>query len=199
MEEVIVPTAEELAAEEASKKIPSLDEAKAKVIEEFGFDAEVDADKIEKLANKEIDNAKKLFTAVGQKIKHREAAAKLRADAKDAGTKIDTSAMSPQEIIALGKADLPAEDVEEVIEFAKLKKITVVEALVAPMMKTYLEDKAEKRRTAEAAESGGGRGTNKVDGVALLAKAEATGEVPDTVEGMQGLFGARINRKLGKK
>lgn len=193
-------SAEELAAEQAAAQAPKEEDIRAKIIEDMGFDPEADKERIEKLVKKEVESGKKLSTAIAQKIKHRTDAATLRKGGTVvAPTEIDTSTLSTSEILALGRAELPDEDVEEVIDFAKLKKIKVTDALKDPMMAGYLADKAEKRRSAEAANTGSPRGASAETGEALLKKAEATGEVPTDTEGLQSLFMARQRRKLGKK
>lgn len=53
-------------------KVLTPDEVKAKVIEDFGFDEVDDAERIEKLVNKEIEYQKNLSTAIKQKVAYRE-------------------------------------------------------------------------------------------------------------------------------
>lgn len=67
--EVLSP--EEANAEQEALKEAKVDEIRAAVIEEFSFDEELDADKIEKLVNKEVEHRKKLSQAIGQKIAYR--------------------------------------------------------------------------------------------------------------------------------
>lgn len=108
--------------------------------------------------------------------------------------------LTTKDVYALMNAKVPEEDIEQVAEYAKFKKITVAEALKSSIVKTMLEESQEQRRTANATQTrGGARGTSKVSGEELLAKAERTGEVPETDEGMRELFNARLMRRVPKK
>jgi len=100
--------------------------------------------------------------------------------------------------LALSQAGVSPEDVDELIEFAKFKRISLTEALKTPTMRTILAEKAEERRTASATQTKGARGVQKPTGEEILQHAERTGEVPDTDEGMKELFLARIHRKVRK-
>ena len=196
MDAEIVPTAEELAEEEAAKHVPTKDEIRAEIIADTGFDPEADKEKIDKLVEKDYGQRLKTSKAIGAKVKAREALAK----APKVAAAVQDGSMSTADVLALSRANLPEEDVDEVLDYAKLKKISVKEAMASPVMKSYLASKVEERRAAEAAQVTSGRpADNKLDGAALLAKAESTGEVPETTEGLQALFRARIARKVGKQ
>jgi hypothetical protein len=103
--------------------------------------------------------------------------------------------LSNMDVLALAKASVDAEDMDEVIEFAKFKKISVSEALKNPTLKTILNDKAEERKTAQATQTRSPRGTTKTSGEDLLRKAELSGEVPTTDEGIQAIIKARMDRR----
>lgn len=106
--------------------------------------------------------------------------------------------LSNKDLLYLAKADIHEDDMDEVLEIAKLRKVPVSEA--HKFMKPILAQRQEERTTAAATQTkGGARGTSKVSGEDLLARAERTGEVPDTAEGMSALFSARLARRLGKK
>lgn len=105
--------------------------------------------------------------------------------------------LSLQDSRALNKVE--DEDVDDVIEYAKFKNISVADALKTPTLSALLATKAEERRTAAAAHTrGGARGSSKVSGEDLLRKAKLTGEVPTSDEGMQELFIARRAQKVAK-
>lgn len=74
--EVLSP--EEQKAEQEALAEKKEDEVRASIISDLGFDEVSDADKIDKLVAKEMENHKKLSTAIGQKIKHRTTADELR-------------------------------------------------------------------------------------------------------------------------
>lgn len=110
----------------------------------------------------------------------------------------NTDELSSKDLLAIMNASVSEDDLDEVIEFAKYKKISVAEALKNSTLKSILSDKASERKTAAATQTRSARGTSKVSGSDILAKAERTGEVPDDEEGLNALFQARLARKLGK-
>jgi hypothetical protein len=52
-------------------KVLTADEVRAKVIEDFGFNEDDDAERIEKLTNERLENQKNLSTAIRQKVDYR--------------------------------------------------------------------------------------------------------------------------------
>lgn len=108
--------------------------------------------------------------------------------------------LSSMDVLALSKADIAQEDIEEVLEYAKFKKIPVAEALKSQTIKTILNERNEERKTALATQTrGGARGTSKVSGEELLSKFERTGEIAVTDEAMTELFKARRARLFPKR
>lgn len=202
-----VPTPEELAAEQAAAKVPTEEELRPSIIEEFGFDPDTDGEKIDKATKKEHEHRTKLSGAIGQKIKYRtaaeEAAKKAPPEKKPAdgeGAAPKPADLSGLDILAITRAQVHDDDIDTVMEFAKFKKISVADALKDPTVKSILATKAEERTTAEATQARpGARGSGEVSGEDILAKAKATGEVPDDDAGMQKLFLARQALKGGKK
>lgn len=109
---------------------------------------------------------------------------------------VQTDTLSPMDAVLLSKSDVAAEDIDEVLGYAKYRKISIAEALKDSTLKAILKEKTEERTTAAAAQTrGGARGTSKVSGIDLLTKAETTGEVPETADGMRALAEARLARK----
>ena len=123
-----------------------------------------------------------------------------RAKKAEANKPKPADGLTPSDVLVLAKADVHQDDVSDLLEWAKFKKISVADALKSPTMKTMLADNAEKRKTDEATNTNGGpRGGSKVSGDDLLRKAERTGEVPTTAEGMAALAKARQDRLRAKK
>lgn len=121
-----------------------------------------------------------------------------KAEAKAKETKPKQDGLSTSDVIFLAKTDIHEDNLDEVIEWAKFKKVPVSEAY--KQLKPKLDVEAEIRRTQQATQTKGSpRGTNKVTGEELLAQAQRTGEIPDDAEGMQALFQARLKRQLGVK
>lgn len=101
---------------------------------------------------------------------------------------------------ALIRQNVPEEDVPEIQDYAKLKGISLSEALKTGFIRTLLSNKAEERATAQATNTRtSARGTGKVTGDSLLSKAMDKGELPESDADMRALAEARIQSKLGKK
>lgn len=106
--------------------------------------------------------------------------------------------LSNKDVLYLAKADIHEDDLDEVLEYARFKKVPVNDA--HKQYKAVLDIRAEERKTAAAtaAGKGGARGASKVTGEDLLRKAEQTGEVPTDPDKMRELAEARIARKKAK-
>lgn len=105
------------------------------------------------------------------------------------------SGLSARDIIALKEANITDEDLAEVEEYARYKKLSIADALKSPTLKNILRDSAEERRTARATETRSPRGVAKTSGEDILRKAEKTGEVPDSVEEMKAMIEAQLLRR----
>lgn len=102
--------------------------------------------------------------------------------------------LSSKDLIALMTAKVPEEDVDDVVEYAKFKGISVAEALKTDVVKTTLASKAETRKTAQATHTGAGsRGTYKVSDETLLNKA-SKGEMPESDEDIARLAEIQIKK-----
>jgi hypothetical protein len=106
-----------------------------------------------------------------------------------------SSNLSARDILAIKEANITSEDLAEVEEFARYKKLTLAEALKSPTLKNILKDAAEERRTARATEVKSPRGIAKTSGEDILRKAEREGEVPETQDGLRALVEARMARR----
>jgi hypothetical protein len=89
--------------------------------------------------------------------------------------------------------DVPDEDVDEVIDYAKFKGISIAEAKKNPVMQTVLKTRAEERKTAEATNtSSTRRSSSKVSDEDLLDKLSKN-EVPE--EDLDKAIAARLERR----
>ncbi len=110
---------------------------------------------------------------------------KLEQELKEAKTTKTDSApangLSVSETIALAKANVEPEDIEDIIEYATFKKMSVLDALKSPVMKATLAEKAELRKSAAAVSTGSGRraGSGQVSDDRLLADA-SKGILPES-------------------
>lgn len=102
---------------------------------------------------------------------------------------------SLKDLLALKDADVSAEDLDEVREYASFRKVSLAEALQSKTLKAILAERKEERRTAQATETKSPRGIAKVTGEDVLRKAEQLGEVPDSIDQMKAMLQARLDRK----
>ncbi len=157
-------------------------------------DAEISAEESETStdeANAELDKAKKY--AQNQKIRAEKAEQELK-KLKSAPSEKETpkNEMSLKDIRAL--ADIPDEDVDDVIDYAKYKSISIADAKKSSAMQAILKAKAEERASAQAANTGGGkRGSGEVSGDSLLEKYAKGEELSDSE--MEKAAQARIEAK----
>lgn len=108
--------------------------------------------------------------------------------------------ISSQDLYVLIEAKVPKEDISEVIDYSKLKGISVEEALKSNVVKSILSERGEERTTANATSTGPTRrGSTKVSAGELLKKASETGEVPESDEDMGNLVEARLAQRIGNK
>ena len=94
--------------------------------------------------------------------------------------KTDTPALSAKDILAVSKAGIEPEDLDEVIEYASFKKIPLHEALKSTVIKATLAEKNEQRKSADATNTGSARrGSSVITDEQLLADAKK-GNLPDS-------------------
>ncbi len=103
--------------------------------------------------------------------------------------------ISTKDILALSNAKVHEDDIDEVLDYAKYKKIPLAEALKSSVVKTLLSEKEEQRKVADATNVGATRrGSSKVSDEVLLDKA-SKGELPSSDEDMERLVRARKGLK----
>lgn len=118
-----------------------------------------------------------------------------KAEKKAKETHEVTDKLSSRDIISITNAKINEDDIDEVIDYAKFKKISVTEALKVPFIKTLLADKEETRNTANASNvSNARRGVTKISDETLIANANA-GKLPDNDEDIARLIEAKAKRK----
>jgi len=121
---------------------------------------------------------------------------KIRAEKAEKGKKEEkTSELSTKDILYLAKADIHEDDMNDVLEWAKFKNISVQEA--HKQLKGTLDVRAEERKTAAASNTGTSRPGTQVSGESLLEKAKE-GQLPEKDEDIDKLVEARMQAKLKK-
>lgn len=132
--------------------------------------------------------------ANNQKIRAEKAEQELKKN-KPAGdvTPKNTENLSPKDVIYLASAGIHPEDLDEVMDWARFKKISIPES--HKQLKATLELKAEQRKTADALNVGvSKRSTAKIPDDVLLTNA-SKGILPDNDEDLARLFNLRKPKK----
>ncbi len=87
------------------------------------------------------------------------------------------------------------DDIDEVLDLAKFKKLSLTETLKLGATKAILAEKAEFRKTAEMSNTGNARrGASKVSDDTLLSNL-SKGEIPENKEEAERLFWAKRGGK----
>lgn len=136
----------------------------------------------------ESDNTEKL-SALEKKVKELEAQKKHWQ--KKATTKSEPKTdegLSQKDLYALMANKVHEDDIDEVVEYAKLKNISVKEALNSTLVKTILKEQEEKRQTANLTETKTSRKTaTEKTADEIIAKARK-GEMPENEKDMVKMF-----------
>lgn len=106
--------------------------------------------------------------------------------------------LSTKDAMALIKANVEEEDIDEVESYAKFKNISIAEALKTTVVKTLLSEKAEQRKTAQVTNTQTARrSTPKTTPEDIRDKA-LKGDLPESEDDIKALYEARRQEKLNK-
>lgn len=125
-----------------------------------------------------------------------EKAEKARKDGVET-SKTSTGELDAKDIIAIAKAEIPDEDYDEVLNYAKYRNLKPAEALKDKTLKTILSDRAEERRSAQVANTKPSRVASTANAESLLAQA-AEGKLPENDADIEKLVAAEMARKTTK-
>lgn len=160
-------------------------------VEEIATKTET-AEETPKISDEEIAELRKRADLADNYKKRAEKAEKEAKASKPKAPSQDD--LSSRDVLYLAKADIHEDDLQEVLDTAKQKGITMSDA--HKYLKPILDVRQQERTTALATQTGRGmRGANKTSGEDLLRKAERTGEVPTDDAGLRALAEARLARK----
>ncbi len=198
---------EHIAEQEATKEVQEED-LRTQLAEEFGFDPETDAERLDKLVQKELKHRKTVSTAVKQKIKIRTELEKLTSKKTDMSSGqpqssnnlpdiealVDQKLSARLEQIEIQQLNLPEELTEEVKKVAKLQGISIKEAANSDYIKYKREQYEQDQRIQKA--------TPKWKGASGLPKGFDPSKPPDpsqfrldTEEGQKQWEAAKAGRK----
>ena len=180
---------------------------KTEIISEMGIEYEGNEDMVDKLVARELKNEEFKASLHADKNKHLESKKAYEERMRKAGIdpetgeKIDSkeSTKSPsmdlKDIRAL--QDVHDDDIEEVIEFSKYKKISVAEAKRHPAVQSLLKVRSEERASALAASTATSkRGSKANSSENILNKVKNQDDMSD--EEMQMAVQATIAQIKGK-
>lgn len=180
---------------------------KTEIISEMGIEYEGNEDMVDKLVARELKNEEFKASLHADKNKHLESKKAYEERMRKAGIdpetgeKIDSkeSTKSPsmdlKDIRAL--QDVHDDDIEEVIEFSKFKKISVAEAKRHPAVQSLLKVRSEERASALAASTTTSkRGSKANSSENILNKVKNQEDMSD--EEMQMAVQATIAQIKGK-
>ena len=152
-----IESAEELEAEKQHLTEVKEDDIRTQVISEYGFDEEIDKERIDKLVQKEISYKKSLSTAIGQKRKYREEYTKLSSSKVDDGAKnfkpedLDKHVNEVLEKRELESLEYPDDIKKAISQVAKIEGVSIRKAMSEPYVAAKIEAYNKKKEAEEAA------------------------------------------------
>lgn len=121
---------------------------------------------------------------------------KRKANQKETQSNETEGFISQRDMFTLVAAKVAEDDVDEVVDYAKHKGISVKEALSSNVVKAILAEKQAERKTAEATNtSGARRGSAKITSERLMQNAELKGELPESDDDIKRLIRQRRGMK----
>lgn len=168
-----------------------LDEEQNNEVEETDEQSDEDTTDIEDSIDYKAEFLKQ--KAINKRINERNNKPDVKVVSKSTDTSVN---LSTKDIYALNQANVHIDDIDEVVEYAKFKKISVLEALQSDVIKTTLANKLEFRKTSEVTNTGAARkgATKKSDDVLLSNLSK--GEIPEKgSEDAERIFWARRGGK----
>lgn len=176
--------------EEEKVVVDTSNQPEEEVLETSNDDSNEESESVEDLKARlakaeELANNQKIRAEKAEKL------AKANKEQPKAEAKIYEGDLTAKDTIAIIEAKVSSEDIDDVVEYAKFRKISIPEALKSNVVKTMLAEKQEMRTTAAAANVGSSKRTSgKVPDDVLLAKA-SKGELPDNEADLQRLVNLR--------
>lgn len=156
-------------------------------------EAELDLDlSVEDENDLEAENAKLKKAYEDQKRRAEIAESKVKS-VKPVTTQTN-STLTVKDGFALAKANVNDEDIDDVLEYANFKKISVADALKSSVVKSLLAEKEEFRTSQQASTSSTTRrATPKITDDTILENARQ-GKLGDSEDEIRALFRARMKK-----
>ena len=176
----------------AEEVIENLDSPIEEIEEIDIFDESDDVETLKEKLEKSESNRKQLF----ERIKKAEALVKEKQVKPEAKVEKEVNDnLSQKDMFVLIKANVHEDDILEITDYAKMKGISVADAMKTSIVKTILSEREEERETALNTATGNTRrGASKPNPAQLLEKAQK-GELPEGKDDMDALVKAQFERK----
>lgn len=154
---------------------------------------EVDETTIETTEYIDVEELKKKAElANNYKIRAEKAESEAKKLKQSVKSDVKSGDLGSKDIIYLAKANINDDDMEDLLKYASVSKLSVKEA--HDFLKPILDVREEQRKTAQATNTGAAkRGTSKMSDETLMSKA-LKGEMPESDEDIQKLW--RIRKGL---
>lgn len=165
--------------------------------EDSGSDDSEDDDDQEETPKKETKDWKQIAENYKKRAEkaERENKDKKGGSSKPNPNSNQSNRLSEKDMYVLLENKVPSADFEDVVEYARFKKVSVEEALKSPVVKVMLNEKSETRRTANATQTGSQRRqSGRVSDQSLVENARK-GQLPDNDADIERLAKARIASK----
>lgn len=160
--------------------------------EEDGYYQEEEAEDVEAIKAR-AEKAEELAKNYKIRAEKAEKLAKGKTETKEAASP-KTGDMSSKDLYALMTAKVSPEDIDEVKDYASLKKISISEALKSSVIKSILSEKEEQRNVSTASNVGSSkRGSSKVSDETLLKNFQKN-ILPESDEDFERLAAIRNKR-----
>lgn len=144
------------------------------------------------------DASKLKELAENYKIRAEKAERRLKAKEEPEKNPEEKKELSQSDLIYLAKSDIHEDDIDEVLEIAKSQNKSLKEVHNLSWVKSWLNEKKEERKTAEATATGNKRSGPQTPDANRLYQEAQKGKYPDSKEEMQKLIEARFGGKLRK-
>ena len=119
-----------------------------------------------------------------------------KAEKKPKGKSVsDETGLSTKDLLALSKANIETDDLDEVLDYAKYKKLSIHEVLDSPVLKATLAEKAELRKSAAVVSTGTGRRAGTTASDERILSDASKGIMPSSDTDLARLTKLRLQNK----
>lgn len=184
--------------EEEEEESDEDDESEEEESDDDAPESEDDEDKEKKDSKKNRETPEQRHARLKRQLARQEKSMGITSDKDEKPAvkkKFVESSLSQADLYALLKADVAEDDVSEVVDYAKLKKIPVAEALKSNIVKAILKERSEERETAEATSTSTSRRSNSRPTPDALLDNARKGNMPESDADIDALIKARRKAK----